>query len=369
MKASISRTNIILITILAAQLIAGVVIFFPDTSSEETSSGPLLAGFDASSVQSIAVRDAQDRVVVVARGEGDTWVLPEKGDFPVQTSRITTLLTDIGALEANRLIAQNTSSHSRLKVAENDYERLVEITYADNHTDRLYVGTAGGGNATHMRLNDSSQVYLTSGLSSWEIPTQLSSWIDTLYFSAPQDQIAYIKVENANGTFELQKRDDAWTLIGLQGGETLDTAGVDRVVRQSASLRMTQPVGKESEDRFGMDSPLATVTITTREEVQPEAEATPEVTPEASINVSPLAIPESTPEPEVIETTYTVLIGAQLEGGTDYVVKASGSEFYVQISASAAETFVNLSRADLLVEPEVTPEATAESTPEVSGGN
>ncbi len=353
----LNRGNRILAAVLVVQLVAAIVAFLPrGTSASDQAGGPLLTGLKPDAITELTIHDKDNNELILDKNASGDWVLPRADNYPVSASQVTSFLGKVQTLKTNRLIAQNRSSQSRLGVAESGYERLVEFKDASGKVQRLYIGTSGGANATHMRVGDQDQVYLTSGLSSFDASTDASSWITTPYFSVPQDKIVSLRVQNAQGAFEFKKVNGAWTLVGLANGETVNAQSIQNLVSQVSSMSLKAPIGTAEQDRFKMKTPTATVTLTT------ESQAAP-ATPGAQLN-APFK-PTSTPPiatPQIVQTEYTLTFGAKLDSG-DYVLRSSQSTYYVQVAASTAEAFVNLKRADLLAPP-ATPAATPSGTPE-----
>jgi len=371
-----NKRNQILSAVLVVQLILGVIIFFPRSSSQAGRSGPLLANFNPKDVVEVTVKDSNDHQIVLDKSNDGTWVVPTADNYPVQAGRVDVLLQKIQGLQADRLIATNAASQKRLKVDSKDFEKLIVIKRADGKEDQLYMGSSAGANATHMRVNDDSNVYLTSGLASWEAGTLVSSWVDLTYFSVPQDNVTAIKLENPNGTFELTKTDGNWTLAGLGPDEQLNPDSVMSLVNQVSTVRMTQPISRTQQDTFGMDAPQATITLTVQEQkvTQPAETGAPAQagvvqlgTPVGTEQVSPT--PSATPTIETVETTYTLRLGAKLDSG-DYAFIASNSEYYVQVSSATAEAILKWDHTGFLVgqgTPTPTAEAGASPAPETTG--
>ncbi len=376
-----TRTNQVLSVLLIAQIILAVFLLAPDDAGSIQAAGPLLAGFEPDNVVKITVEDGTGSSVVVQKSEQDEWVLPDKDNYPVQMSRVQDLLNGLKGINRNRLIARNPANHSRLRVASNDYERLITVELADGTKQVVYLGSASGASAAHVRLDGEDTVYLTNALASWQVPARLTSWINTTYFTVPRDRIVALQIENANGVFQLQKADDGWRLVGLEEGETFDPQSVERLLTGVSTIRMTEPLGKEPDPEWNMDEPAARILITVQETVTAGTEQGGEgeaplpsvdsllvgtATPEAT--ASPEAEEaEATPAVETVEKTYEIKIG-QVLAGSNYPLISSESEFYVRVSAATAQTFIDLKREDFLITPEEqaaeTPTATA--TPEAT---
>ncbi|MBZ0307554.1 MAG: DUF4340 domain-containing protein, partial [Anaerolineae bacterium] len=218
----------------------------------------------------------------------------------------------------------------------------------------LYLGSPVSDNTVHIRRSDQYQVYLVNNLSAQDTNTELSVWINPLYVSLPFENMTHVTLENANGTFEFTKEEENWVMAGLEEGESPDPTQIISFVQQVSQLRMQEPIGREIQDEFGLDSPSATVTI----EVQETGE-----------------------EESPTSKTYTYQLGAAQENG--YVAKFSGSDFYVRIAQAVGSLLADKKREDFLIsqlestaepneedviEPteEVTPEVTQEATEEVT---
>ena len=371
-----NRLNKILAFILALQIVLLAARALWPESESRASGEALLANFDTAAVAQLRITDAGGKQLVLKK-DGDNWVLPDYGNYPALPTRVSLLLDKIKGLRTDRLITRSTTSHRRLRVSSDEFERLIEIESGES-THKLYLGKSGGGSTLHVRLDDQPQVYLVSGLAVSDAGVAVSSWINTLYFSVPSDQVISLRLQNANGTFEFTKSGDTWSMAGLAEGETLNQQALTTLLSQVTSLYMSTPIGKEELADFGLDAPQATITLRVL-----EPEETPEPTPDiaqsplATATPDPQATPTATPTPHYVEKEYTILIGAKRDDGV--VAKSPTSDYYVLLTEAVAERFTKKTRADFITlpptptpEPTVTPEETASplapmSTPVPSG--
>jgi hypothetical protein len=366
-----SKSNKILAIVLAIQLVLlGVRAVWPDSSSEGTApGGVLVTDFDPTSVTQVSIADNTDHQITLKKVE-DTWILPDYGDYPVDSSRITTLFNKIAQIRADRLITRSETSLRRLQVSPDEFMRLVTFDQSDGTSHKLYVGKTGGGSTAHVRLDEQSQVYLTANLTSQDASAQPSGWIDTAYFSTSSADVVSLTLQNANGTFEFTKNGDAWTVSGLAEGETLNQSNFTSILNAITSLRMTEPVSQEIQDSFGMDEPQAVITLKVMETEAPEssASATPDMSNLLGVSPGNTATVAPTATPQKVEKEYTFQIGAALDNGV--VVKGSNSDYYVLISQANADQFTTKTQADFATvpptptpEPTLTPEPTTETPP------
>jgi hypothetical protein len=205
-----NRLNQILVAILAVQLVLGVVVFWPRPAASSAGE-PLLPTFKAADVISLALSDSQGKRLALAKN-GDAWVMPEAGDYPVDGTRVTPFLEKLEKVKTNRLVTQTEGSHAQLKVAANDFNSLVEVNAKDGTAHKIYLGSAAGAGATHVRADDQPEVYLSSDVNSFEASTNASTWIDTLYFTVPLTAPVSLTLENGNGAFNFIRAGDQWTM-------------------------------------------------------------------------------------------------------------------------------------------------------------
>lgn len=334
-----TRRNQILAGILALQIVIVIVVFWPRGTVSGSQVAPLLTNFKAEEVVGLTITDRDGNMVELAKN-GQDWVLPQRDNYPVVSSRVTDLLAKLEKIRTNRLIAQTEGSHRQLQVAADDFNRKIEIKMKDDSTRTVYLGTSGGGSATHVRAADQKEVYLTSEVLSWDVNATESNWVEALFFTVPQTATVGITLQNAQGTFEFERPDgeSEWTMKGLAPEEKLEQSNVQDLLFQITSVRMLGPLGKSEQEQYGIDNPQAVITLRTKEGDQ--------------------------------EKRYTLTIGAKLEEESKssdeekryyYVLRSSGSPYFVRIGEFFGNTLINKKRTDFLAEP-----PTPTSTPETS---
>ncbi len=340
-----SATNTILIIIALVQIVLIGFIYFPRFFPAKSEIGNLL-NIKVNDIIGLEISDGEEQINLAR--DGDNWVLPEAGDFPVELDKLDPLLDKLVDLKTVDLIADNKVSHKRLEVVDDEFVRKVTLRLKGGKNATLLIGSSSAANATHVRLKSKNAVYLSRDLRSHDANVGASSWIDTQYFDIESDDVVSLELKNEHGNFNFGKISDNWELIDSE--EEVDKSALSSLVRKASSIRMVRPLGKETKEEYGLDEPKAIVSIVTRAELEPEKpeESTEESEPEP-------------PEPEFEEQTYTLTIGNELDDG--FVVKTSESEYYVVVSNFNASDFVEKKQEDLTVEPEE--EANEEEVPEV----
>jgi hypothetical protein len=317
------RRNILLSVLVIIQAGLAAFLLWPSTGSN-AAAGALITGVTADTVTGVTIQ-GDDNTINLAKA-GESWVLPDYGDFPVDTVKVTDLISNVLMIDTSRLVARTASSHNRLQVAADEYVRKVDLTTTDGASKSIFVGSSPSLRATNVRLADDDLVYLTSEVSGTDIRTDVTGWINTTYLQAPTDQVQAVTIENTNGLLEFTRvNTDTWTLNGLVADEIFNNNNFTTILTRLGGLNMVEPVGKEAKPEFGLDNPSATVTALLEQE-------------------------------DGTEKTLTLTIGSKDEGGSNYYAKSSDSEYFVKIASFTGDQFVNDTRDRYLQTPP-TPEA------------
>jgi len=310
-----NRLNRILVVLLVVQLAVAAVVLWPRPAA--TGEGEsLFAGVEAGRIVRLTISSGDGHSVELAKRDGQ-WVLPAADDYPIAEDKVSPLLNKIAGLKTGRPVAQTSASQNRLKVADDTFERLVEFELDDGTQHRLYLGTSPSYQATHIRAAGQDEVYLITDLSAQDAGAEASAWVDRTYLELPSDQIVALTLENENGRLEFKKDGQAWTMVGLADGESLDEASVTTLANRAALVTLLEPLGKEEKAEYGLGKPSAVVTIETQGE-------------------------------DGTAKTYTLRVGAKDPVANSYVLISSESPYYVRVTQTAVEDFVSKNREAFL---------------------
>ncbi len=324
MKRQIQILGVILIL----QIGLTAVAFWPRSSAAPEIGEALLPDLSGVGIQQIVIEDGDGDTLTLVRSE-DGWVLPEVDDYPVLTEKVDELIDGLLGIDTSRLIAQTESSHRRLKVAADEFERKIILSSATTTLRTIYIGSAPRYGSAHVRLEGDADTYLTDSIAAHQANADAASWIDTAYHSVSQDEIQAIRLKNANGAWEFEKDEEGnWSLAGLAEDEQLNASAMTTLESRAALINMTEPLGLEEKAAYGLDEPLATLVI------------------------------------ETGEKTITLHVGAFDEENGSYVMSSSESPYIVRVSEFSAQALVENAREDFVqLLPTATPEAESEATP------
>jgi len=319
-----NRTNLFLLIALIVQAVLIAIIALPKGGEAQSETVALLPNFDPSAVSAITITDATGGQIRLAK-IGDGWGLADIGNYPVQPNRVSDLFATLAGLDTSRLISDNVANQRRLMVADDEFERKVEITQGDQPYT-LYIGSASGANATHTRLAGSDNVYLNRNITATSVSVETTAWSETAYITLDSTKVVSMSITNINGTFEFENVGGVWQMNGLETSEIFNEENFTALLDKIVGFNLRKPLGTEALPEYAMDTPLATVTVTVRDT---------------------LVTGDETTAGQTIDTTYELVIGGRFEDG--YAVKSNRSDFYVLASAFYATDFTEERREDFII--------------------
>ena len=259
-----TRLHKILIGLLVVQIALSVFIMVRDDGVRLAPMKPVIPKLDVAAVTRVQVFDKNgEKPVIELAKAGDAWQLASHFNHPVAAGKVDEILGKLGAMKSRGPIATTQVRHEQLGVADKKFERKIVLVTAKGETT-VWIGGAGGGRLTAVRVGTDARVWGVTGLTAWQIETVPGQWVDPAYVALEKEQISRIVVQGKSSV-ELEKAQAGWQLsiagqpIVLGPGETLDTAAVDRIVGQIAKLDITQP----ADPKRDASAPLATISIWT----------------------------------------------------------------------------------------------------------
>lgn len=263
-----NKTIGLLALLLAVQLLLalGLSRTGPDlTASAERA--PLLA-FDREAVDHILLEGPDDASITLKRAD-DAWTLAELDGFPADTTKVDQLLARLAELQGGVPAATSAAAHDRFRVAEDDFERRIRLSAAEESLATLYLGSSPGMGQIHARAGDSDVIQVVK-LAAFDIPVKADAWIDRLMLRVPRQRIAAIefdglRIERAAGAAEGEEKDQPaphWQAAGLAEGERLDQQAADTLAERLSELSIGAVLGREAKAEYGLSDPALELSVT-----------------------------------------------------------------------------------------------------------
>ncbi len=239
-------TTRILLAAAAVQIVLAVITWWP--RQPEGAAVVDLVEVEPAAIDRVTIAtsgDSGDEFVLAREGSG--WVVASAGNYPAMGSTVETFLDKLDALRVGGTpVASQETSWVPLGVADEDFGRRVTLS-AGGTTQTLFVGT-GAGSSVHIRRGGESIVWRARGMSLSDIGGNAGAFVETAWQSGVEtDAITSVRIENANGTFDLQRNGETWELAQNLPGRMVKQTEVDRILRQLTSIRLTRPVANPGE--------------------------------------------------------------------------------------------------------------------------
>ena len=345
----LSRSNVLLLALLIVQIVLLAIAVLTMSGTQARPVEPILSGMTVADIERLYFTDDLGNEVGVARSE-DGWALPGADDFPVDGDKVEAILEKIAGMDTRRLVATNRANFVRLEVGDDDFRRKIMLESADASAD-LYLGGSGGADTVYVRRAGEDRVFLGLGLNSWELSTQISTWLDSSYVNVPQDDVLEISVHNANGSFTFVRAGAGLVFTDLAEGEQFEDTKMPIILRNAATIRLLEPLGLAALDAYELAAPQVRVDVRYRKLVAVDETAEEESNSQAAEGVAETSADEMVEaEPEYTEEAFSLAFGAVLEDGV--VLKSSDADYYVLVRDTVFNAFNDLSRADLVKAPE-----------------
>ena len=231
----------ILGVILLAQLILIALVW--GLQSRPGDAPPVFLSFDASSVDALAIADAES-TVTLARADGD-WKLRDgspngsSNGLPADAGKIDGVLQKLSAAAAGWPVATTESAMKRFEVVEELHQRHVLIRAGEETLADIYLGTSPTFGKVHARHAAGGPVYAIT-FSNYEAGTKRSDWLKKSLLQ-PEAEVQSVTRKSADAQWTLTSTDSGWTAEGVE----LDQDETNRFIDQLRRLNVLDLVDAE----------------------------------------------------------------------------------------------------------------------------
>lgn len=219
--------------LLALQVLLAAILFWSHQQpGQQNQQEPLLA-FDQGQLDKLVVSDAQQTVTLTK--SGGAWLIPDFKQLPADAAKLKGLLDRLHGLPAGWPVATSQNSHSRFEVAEDKFQRRLQLYQGGKRVAELFVGTSPGFKKAHVRRSGDDSVYAV-GLNSFDWPVNHENWLDKAVLAA--NDISAIKGPD----YALQKTGESWQFADATNGPKVDAAKARQLAAALSSLKVLPPV-------------------------------------------------------------------------------------------------------------------------------
>lgn len=202
-----SKTHYWLGGLLAFQLILAAVVFWAGGPSlGDSRQGPLF-GFQAETIDKIVLSNKEHSITLVK--QDGRWQLPELEQLPAQSGKIDDLLTNLASFAPDWPVATTAESLKRFEVADDTFQRRIQLYSGETLTDEALLGTSPGFRKSHIRKKGDEAIY-TIALNSFELPVKSQDWLDKSLLRASEIE----RIEGAD--FTIEKAEALWRFASIE---------------------------------------------------------------------------------------------------------------------------------------------------------
>lgn len=226
--------------LLALQIVVAVALNMSGGSNMEVAPDTPLFGFKAEAVTALTIIDGENKTITIAKGD-QGWVLPETSNAPANNDQVTALLEKLAGLKQGLPVATSGAGAKRFKVADDLFQRRVEVKEGEAVVADLYVGTSPGFRQIHARKAGSSEV-LIAALSTFELETTADHWLDKGMFAVREEDLEVMLFPG----FTLTRSGKEWQLDNLAGEEKTDSKAAADLAARVSGLTVRSVVEAET---------------------------------------------------------------------------------------------------------------------------
>lgn len=201
--------------LLALQLgLSGALYWHGHSSPGVEPAAPLLS-VSIAAVDRMVISDGDNEAVIVraavdtaAGNPGDGgWQLPGLGELPADSARSSAALSRLAAVQTGWPVTTTAASHQRFEVADDNFQRRVQLYSDGDLAADLLLGTSPGFRKVHLRRTGESSVYAVE-LSTFELPAGDNDWLDKSLLASPEAT----RIEGAD--LSIERVGDDWRRPG-----------------------------------------------------------------------------------------------------------------------------------------------------------
>ncbi len=225
-----------LAVLLAVQLVAAALLLVGDEGDGRSGTAVALLAAGAEGVDRVVITDGTSTANLVRRD--GAWRLPELGPMPVNEAALTDAIEGLREIRTDWPVASTASSHARFDVAEEQFQRRVQLFRGETLLADFYLGSSPGFRQVHLRRAGEDEVYVVR-LNTHDLPAGDADWLDRSLLAMPDP----VRVEGPDYAI-VRAGEDGWVFEEAVGsGESAATAGLDadrarQLVNALANLRV-----------------------------------------------------------------------------------------------------------------------------------
>jgi len=259
----------LLIATLVFAVLAGILYWSNHRKSDaeaanpDSDTPPAILKLDATSITNLELKK-KDAPAIQLTKNGADWKITEPKAFAADQSTVSSMVSAISALNAERLVEDKSTDVQRYGLDHPSFE--LDVTEKDNKTQRLLLGDeTPAGSAVYAALAGDPRVFTIASYSKTSIDKSLNDLRDKRLLTANPDKLSRLEIAGKNGNIEFGRNKDEWQILRPKPMRA-DSESVSDLVRKLTDARMdlgaSDAAAKESDAAFAHGTPVATIKVT-----------------------------------------------------------------------------------------------------------
>ena len=239
----IGKYNRILWPLLFAQIVITGIVYFYTGILRGPEAPRMLLTLDGNSVETLRIIGPGEKSVLLEKAKkSGEWGLPEFDGFPANSQAVVQLIDRLTNTELGMQVSKQADSFDRMKVADNNFERKVEIGKA-SEMKTIFFGSAPALRQAHARLSGEKIVYAVK-FAPGDIDLKASDWIKKDLLVVDENKIRAVMA----GNIRIQRTEDVdgqegskpdWKLfVNNKPAESQDNEKVNEFVKEIADMQI-----------------------------------------------------------------------------------------------------------------------------------
>lgn len=277
--------------------------------------------------------------------EEDGWYLEEDENFPVDESKMSTLISSISSITPERTLDEVTNLKD---YGLEEPVNVIKVEKTDESVETIYVGNKNPSTGdTYIYLNDEKETVYTiaSDLGSKFSGDIYDFAVGEDYPSIVSSNITRISVDKEDNSYSLENDADSSTNYTVTDGEgnakEADASSAGTLQSSTAALSFNGYYEYNCEDweAYGLDDPKMKLTINYTEEEAVETDESDES--DETEDVSENSDGDEEAVKQTVEKTLVLYVGSLNEEDNNYYVRLGDSQEVHGIAQSAISTLMN----------------------------
>ena len=239
----IGKYNRILWPLLFAQILITGIVYFYTGMLRGPEAPRMLLTLDGNSVETLRIIGPGEKSVLLEKAKkSGEWGLPEFDGFPANSQAVAQLIDRLTNTELGMQVSKQADSFDRMKVADNNFERKVEIGKA-SEMKTIFFGSAPALRQAHARLSGEKIVYAVK-FAPGDIDLKASDWIKKDLLVVDENKIravmaGNIRIQRTEGVDGQEGSKQDWKLfVNNKPAKSQDNEKVNEFVKEIADMQI-----------------------------------------------------------------------------------------------------------------------------------